>query len=822
MLFPANQLRQLIRRLALSPLFSLVTIFTIALAVGANTSIFSVLNGVLLKPLPYPQDDRLIAASLTAPGINVKELELAPCMYFIFREQGRAWEDIGIWTSDSLNITGRGNPEQVEALDVTDGLLPVLGVRPLLGRVFTKKDDSPGSPTSAILTYGFWQRRFGGSPQIIGQRVMMDGAAREIIGVLPKSFRFLNRDPEVIVPLGLDRNKTFLGNFGFGGIARLRPGATLQQANTEIAHLIPVVYKTFPTYPGFSLDLFLKARLGPDSRSLKQDLIGDVGKTLWMMMATIAVVLLIACANLANLLLVRAEGRQQEISVRFALGASRAQIAVEILAESIILGLTGGLIGLGLSAISLRVLVALAPAGLPRLHEIGIDSNVLLFTLVVSLFAGLLFGSVPVFKYARTNLSLNLRQGGRTLSQSRERHRARGVLVVIQVALALVLLISSGLMIRTSRALLSVQPGFTDPASLQSMVVSIPDAEVKDPDRALRMQSEVQRKVAALPGVASATFTSSIPTDGNNNFDPIFTEDHQESEKQKPAVRRFKFVTPDSFRTIGTPLLAGRDFTWTDLFDRRPVVILSENLARELWGDPRLAIGKRVRESFNTPWREVVGVVGNTHDDGVEKPAAVVAYWPSMMKKFRGDEISLRRTMTLVVRSGRAGSESLVKQIEGAIWSEDPNIPAANIRTIDEIYKKSMARTSFTLVIFSIAGAMALILGVVGIYGVIAYSVAQRTREIGIRLALGAQQSQLSAMFLRQGLLLTAVGVICGLAAAFVLLRLTSSLLFGVSAADPETYGSVAAILLAVAALATYIPSRRAARVDPSSALQAE
>lgn len=822
MLFTSTQFRQLFRRLVRSPLFSVVTVLTIALAVGANTAIFSVVNGVLLKPLPYPQSDRLMAAWLKAPGINIDKLVLAPCTYFIFREQGTTWKDLGLWTGDSVNITGRGNPEQVEALDVTDGTLPLLGVKPLLGRVFTRKDDSPASPESVILSYGYWKRRFGGSPDAIGQRLLMDGVAHQVIGVLPASFRSISGNPALILPLRFDRNKTFLGNFSFNGVARLKPGVTIGQANAEMARLLPVIYRSFPPFPGFSVELFQKAHITPANITLMQDAVGDIGNTLWAMMAAIAVVLLIACANLANLLLVRAEGRQQEIAVRFALGANRKQIAAELILESLALGLVGGLLGLGLAAMGLRLLLANAPANLPRTEDIGIDSHVLLFTFGISLLAGLLFGSFPVIRYAGSGIAGNLRQGGRTLSQGRERHRARAALVVVQVSLALVLLISSGLMIRTSRAMLNVQPGFTDPASLQTMAVSIPEADVKDPERVLRMQSEMLRKVASIPGVTSAAFSTSIPLDGSNRFDPVFREDHPEDGKGIPPVRRFKFVTPGAFKTLGTPLIAGRDFSWPDLVDKHPVAIVSENLARELWGSPQVAIGKRIRESLKTPWREIVAVAGDTHDDGVNQKAASVVYWPSMMKDFEGDDPSIRRGMTLIARTSRAGSASFVNAMEAAVWSEDPNIAAANVRTVNEIYRKSMARTSFTLVIFSIAGAMALLLGMVGIYGVIAYSVAQRTREIGIRLALGAQQNQLAALFLRQGMLLTLGGILCGLVVAYIALRLTSSLLFGVTAADPLTYLTVSAALLVVAALATYIPSRKATQVDPSSSLQAE
>jgi predicted permease len=816
-------LNQVFRRLGRAPMFTAVTLITLALGVGANTAIFSVLQGVLLKPLPYPHADELVGVWHVAPGMNIKELSAAPSNYFIYREQNRTFQDIGLYTGDSVNVTGVGEPEQVRGLLVTHEVLPILGVSPMLGRWFTSKDDSPGSPDTMMLTYGYWRRKFGGDTGILGRRIVVDGKAREVIGVLPRDFHFIVReDPPLIMPLRFDRNKTFLGNFSFQAVARLKPGATITEANTDVARMLPIVLKSFPTPAGFSPKLFEQAHIGPSVRSFKQDVVGDVGNTLWVLMATIGMVLLIACANVANLLLVRAEGRQQELAIRAALGASRFQIAGELLFESLVLGLAGGALGLGLAYAALRALIAMAPEGLPRLNEIGIDPTVLLFTLIVSLIAGLLFGSIPVFKYAGARLGTGLREGGRTLSQSRERHRARSTLVIVQVALAVVLLIGSGLMIRTFRAMTQVQPGFARPAEVQTLRISIPDAEVKEPLQVIRMQQEILRRIAAIPGVSSTGISSKIPMDDYGNFDPIFVQDRSYTEGELPPMRRFHFLSPGFLGTIGAPVLAGRDFTWTDLQNKAPVAIVSENLAREYWQNPAGAVGKRIRVNTTDEWREIVGVVADVRDDGVDKKAPTSVYWPILMSSFYDEKPFVRRTAAFAIRSSRAGAESFLKEVRQAVWSLDANLPVADVRTLDDYYRKSMARTSFTLVMLAVAGGMALLLGVVGIYGVIAYSVSQRTREIGIRVALGAQHGQLAGMFVRHGLLLTAAGVACGLGAAIALTRLMSSLLFEVSAVDPLTYGAVAVGLVVAATLASYLPSRRATAVDPVEALRAE
>ena len=818
----SKQLKHVIRRLVHSPMFTVVTLLTIALAVGANSAIFSVINGILLKPLPYPDPGSLVSVWQSAPGININDLKLSPSDYFTFREENRTFQQFGIWSGGTVSVTGIGAPEQVQRLLVTEGTLNALGVQPILGRWFTAKDDSPGTPETAILTYGYWQRRFGGASSAIGRRILVDGEPKEIIGVMAQSFRFLEEKPDLIFPFRYDRGKVFLGNFSFQGVARLKPGVTLAQANADVARMIPMVNTKFPPPPGFSARIFEEARIQASVRPLKQDVVGDLGKVLWVLMGSIGVVLLIACANVANLLLVRAEGRQHELAIRAALGAGGAQIAQEFLLESVFLGVLGGTAGLGLAYWALRLLVTIAPASLPRLENITIDPLVLLFTFAISLVAGLLFGLIPVIKYAAPGVAAQLRAGGRTLSQSKEAHRARNTLVVLQMALAVVLLISAGLMIRTFQALRQVQPGFTDPVTLQTMRIFVPEAQVKEPVRVIQMFQEIQRRISAIPGVSSVAFANSVPTDGNNSTDLLYAEDRTYREGQLPPLRRFKFVTPGFFQTMGTRLITGRDFTWTDIYDQRPVAIISENMAREMWHDPGAALGKRIREGMKDSWREIVGVVGNVRYDGSDQKAPTTVYWPVMMNNFWGNDTFVERGPSYAIRSSRAGSESFLKEIRQAVWSVNPDVPLASVRTIEEVYRGSMARSSFTLVMLAIAGGMALLLGIVGIYGVISYSVSQRTREIGIRIALGAQQTALKAMVVRNGVLLAAIGVALGLAAATGLTRIMSSFLFEISPVDPITYCAVSAGLLVAAAAASYLPAHRASAVNPIDALRAE
>jgi len=805
-----------------SPLFTIVTLITIGVGVGANTAIFSVINGILLKPLPYHDPERLVSVWQSAPALNLPEMNLSPSDYFTFREENRAFEQFGMWDNDNVTVTGFSSPEQLPGIDVTEGTLNALGIQPALGRLFTASDDSPESPETVMLSYGYWQRRFGGDRSAIGQQIRMDGKSKQIIGVLPQNFRFLETKPDVIQPMRLNRSKTTLGNFSYQGIARLKPGVSLAQANADVARMIPMVNTRFPAPPGFSAKIFEEVKILPNVRPLKQDVVGDLGKVLWVLMGSIGVVLLIACANVANLLLVRTEGRQQELAIRAALGAGTREVAHEILTESVLLGVLGGTVGLGLAYWALQLLVKIAPSRLPRLDSISIDPLAMLFTLGISLVAGILFGLIPVIKYASPSVMPALRAGGRSLSQSKEALRVRNALVVLQTALAVVLLISSGLMIRTFQTLRHVQPGFGDPTKLQTLRVYVPEAQVKEPERVIAMFQEIQRKLSALPGVGSTAFANSVPTDNNNSTDLLYAEDRTYREGQLPPLRRFKFVAPGFFETMGIPLVAGRDYTWTDITERRPVTMISENLAREMWHDARGALGKRIREGMKDEWREIIGVTGDVRMDGPDQKTPAVVYWPVLLSNFWGQPVFLQRGVNFVVRSDRSGSESFLKEAREAVWSVNREVPLARVRTMEEIYRGSMARSSFTLVMLAIAGGMALLLGIVGIYGVISYSVLQRTREIGIRLALGSPRATLQAMIVRHGLFVAGIGVVLGLAAAAGLTRFLVSLLFEISPVDPLTYAAVSVVLLAAAAAASYIPAHRASSINPVEALRAE
>ena len=820
-----DRLRQMARRFVHTPVFTAVTLLTLAISIGANTAIFSVVESVLLKPLPYPESNRLVGVWYTGPGVNIKDLNMAPFLYFIEREQAKTIVDIGGYDGDAFTVTGAGEPEQTRGMDVTSGTLPLLGVHPELGRLISEADDKPGAAPTVMISYSYWQRRFGGNAAAVGTMLQLDGKPHQVIGVLPAGFRFLDyNDADLFVPMQWDRSKTKLGNFSDHGIARLKPGVTMDQMSAEMARLIPVAIRSFPPPPGFDPKIIESARVAPNLRPLKRDVIGDVGSALWVMMGSLGMVLLIACANVANLLLVRVEGRRQELAIRAALGSGSGRIAADLLMESVTLGVAGGLLGLALASAALRALVSAGPAGLPRLHEIGIDSTVLIFTLGIALFTSLLIGAIPVLRYAGARNSMSLREGGRGLSQGRSQSRSRNALVVLQIAMALVLLICSGLMIQTFRAMMRVDPGFRDPASVLTFHLYVPEATIPDTDgeRLVRTELAIRDKLATLPSVTSATFGSSVPMDGRSNNDLVYAQDRAYSANELPPVRRFKFVAPGYLASLGTPLIAGRDFTWTDNYQRLPVALISENFAKEYWHDARNAIGKRIRVANTDPWREIVGVVANTYDDGVSEDPPSEVYWPLLMGPFEGSKDRSERYLTYVVRSPSAASAAFLNEAKQAVWSVESGLPLANPDTLGHLYTKSMARTSFTLVLLSIAGAMALLLGIVGIFGVVSYGISQRTREIGIRMALGAQRREITSMFVRQGFLLTGIGVVLGLGASAATMRFLSSLLFHVSPIDPLTYGGVTLVIAVVGWIACYLPSRRAASVEPMSALRSE
>ncbi|HEU4457450.1 MAG TPA: FtsX-like permease family protein, partial [Longimicrobium sp.] len=561
-------------------------------------------------------------------------------------------------------------------------------------------------------------------------------------------------------------------------------------------------------------DQYAAFRLRPDIHPLAREVIGDIDRPLWILLGTVCIVLLIACANVANLFLVRAEGRQREIAVRAALGAGRGRIARQLLAESTVLGIAGGAGGLLLAWAGTGLLRRIAPAELPRVEEIGIDGRVMLFALGISLLAGVLCGLLPVVKFGAPS-ALALREGGRGASEGPARHRVRNRLVVAEIALSMMLLVLSALMMRTFLAMRQVEPGFTGAAELQTFRVSLPPEEAPDAESVARSFERIARRLEQVPGVASVGISSSITMDGEDNTNPLYVEGVSGGEGELPPFRRFKSVAPGYFETMGNRLVAGRPIAWEDIHGGRRVVVIAENLAREYWGEPSRAIGGRVRNDADGPWDEVVGVVGDERDDGLDRPATAIVYWPMMHQSYA------RRTMAFALRSSRAGTPAFLRELREAVWSVNPRLPLAAVQTVEEIRAGSMARTSFMMVMLGLAAGVALVLGVVGIYAVISYVAAQRTREVGTRMALGAQRSDVRRLFLRHGLSLTLGGIALGVVGSLLLTRTIAAFLFGVRPTDPLTYAAVGLGLTGVALLASYLPARRASRLDPIVALRA-
>jgi putative ABC transport system permease protein len=797
---------------------TLSVVVTLGIGIGANTTIFSIVNSVLIKPLPYPDADRLITVSHRAPGVNIDDLGSAPYLYFIEREENRTLEGIGLWRNGIAAVTGKGEPERVSSLTVTADVLPVLGIKPLFGRYFSQNDDAPGARPVVVLTYGYWQRRFGGDSSVVGQSLTVNGAASDIIGVMPRSFP---QRVDLILPFRLARSQVTAGApYYFPSIARLKPGVTLEQASADFDRMVPVAIESFPPAPGSSHEQIKRTGLAPNLRPQKQDVVGDVGNTLWVLMGTIGMVLLLACANVANLILVRTEGRRQELSIRAALGAGWLRICRELFTENLVLTFAGGVLGVGLAYAGLALLLAIAPQDLPRLDEITLDLPALLFALGVTVFSGLLSGMLPAIRYARPRVTAALRAGVRSSSAGRERLRAQGILVVVQVALALVLLIGAGLMTRTFQKLSKVDTGFVRPEEVQTVRVDVPPPIIAQ--QVVRVENDILDKLSMLPGVTSAAFVSSSPASGNA-VDLLTPEGRSFTDADRPRLMQFKFVSPGYFATAGIPLVKGRDITWTDTYEKRAVVLISENLAVREWGGADKAMGKRLRGGFSSDdWREIVGVVENVRDSGLANPFTELIYVPVLVDRFQNIPTRVQRFVVYLIRSKRAGSSEFSEGIRKAMWSVASNLTPYRPATLAEIFRGSTARTSFALTLLAIAAGMALLLGVIGIYGVISYGVSQRAREVAIRIALGAQRFEVQKMFLLRGLVLTTIGVMSGLGGAVALTRWMSALLFEVSPLDPATYGAVSVVLIVAAGLASYLPARRAAVVDPIDSLRSE
>ena len=822
-----QELRYAVRRLARSPLFSIVAVATLALGIGTNTAIFSLVNGILLKPLPFDQPDDLVGVWHKAPGLGYGEFNQSPALHFTYLDEGRSFSELGMWDNETVAVTGLDEPEQVAAMQVTDGTFRALRLQPVLGRNFTPEDDSPGTPLTVILSYDYWQTRFGGDPGVLEQTLSVESRPREIIGVMGADIRFLQYDPAFYLPFRFDRSEIGVGNFSYQALARLAPGVTLAQADADVARMLPMAVDKFPG--GMTHDILEQAQFGPNLRPLKADVVGDVGEVLWVLLGTVGMILLIACANVANLFLVRAEGREKEMAVRTAMGAGRSRIAREFLLESLLLGCLGGLGGIALAYGGLELLRSLGPAELPRLTDVTLDGQVLLFTLAISLLSGAFFGMFPILKYRRGELVNALKEGGRGGSAGREKHRARNTLVVAQIALALLLLVGSGLMIRSFQALRNVDPGFRNAEHVLLVRLSIPGAQIEDPVEVAQTHQLIAERLSQLAGVTSVGSATSVTMDGWDSNDPVYVEEFPVPEGQIQDIRRFKWVSDSYFETMEIPVLAGRALEWRDSYDLNRVVMVTENFARDYWDSPAEAVGKRISTGLSPGnWYEIVGVSGNVRDEGLDQEPTAVVYWPMLLRNVWADmpgeidEVTVHRSMNYAIRSARVGLSEFFAEVRDAIWGVNPNLPLAGVRHLEDLLDRSMARTSFSLIMLGIAAAVALILGTIGIYGVISYIVSQRTRELGVRLALGANAGDVKKMVLKHGLILCGVGVLFGLGAAFGLTRLMGTLLYGVDPVDPVTFGAVAVTLTIVALVASYLPAAKAASIDPVEAMRNE
>jgi putative ABC transport system permease protein len=815
-----REAKQIIRKLLRTPSFTAIAILTLAVGIGANTAIFSVVEGVLLRPLPYPDANRLVGLWHTAPGLDIDEFEQSNTSYTLYRERSQSFEEIGLVTRRAVTLTANGTPARIRAATATASFFRVLGVAPIRGRTFAESEDDPGAADVAVLSYDLWTERFGQREDVLGQTISVNDRPFEVIGVMPPGFRYPEEQTELWTPHVIAPEDLGLANFSYWGIGRLAPDATLESAAAEFASILPLMPEV---YPGeITAAMMQGAQFAPVLRPMKEDVVGDVGTMLWILLGTVTFVLLIACANVANLFLVRAEGRQREMAVRAAMGAGRRDIVRAFLGESTALSVVGGLVGVGLAFVGVRLLVALGPENLPRLAEIGIHPSVLGFAALVSVLAGLLFGAVPVWKYGRPNFGVALKEGGRGGSRGKDTHRANNVLVAAQVALALMLLIGSGLMAKSFQELRRVDPGF-EHENLLTLDVAMVPGEVHSNTVSAPFFQQLLDNIAALPGVVEAGASTSVPMDGGWSNNALMIEDRPLQDGALPEVVRSNVVTPRYFEATGIRLLEGRTFERQDNDQTTDVAVVSRTAAEQYW--PReSAVGKRVAPSLpidgaEQTWMTVVGVVEDVRDDGLTQPAPAMVYYPMITSEARF--VSTVSRLTVMVRT-IGDPTSVLPAIRNEVWALDGRLPVANVRTGQQLMAEASARTSFTLVMLGIAGGVALLLGTIGVYGVISYIVSRRLREFGIRMAMGAAETQIRKMVVRQGLIVATVGVGIGLLGGFALTRLMQTLLFGVSATDPVIFGTFAAILLGVSALASYMPARRASSVDPAEALRYE
>jgi putative ABC transport system permease protein len=812
------------RRLARNPSFTLPAVLTLALAIGANTSIFAVVQRVVLNPLPYPDSERVVMLDHGARGLNMSSgIGMTEGLYHQYRDRARTLEHLALFTVSEATLADRGEPDRIRIATVTPSLSSVLQVAPALGRWFTEAEGKPGAAPVAVLSHGLWMRRYGGDATIVGRSVSLHGVPTEVVGVMPPAFAFPGAYVHAWTPAVVTRSAEF-GVFTFNGVARVRDGVTLQAVRADLGAAIAALPQAYPEYPkGIGYNLHLIAT----PLTLKESIVGGVARALWILLASVGLVLLIACANVANLFLVRAEAQQRDIAIRRALGAGGAGVARFFLAESLLLSATGGAIGFALAWAAVQLLVAAAPASLPRLDEVRVDGVVAAFTLLLATGVALACGVLPLLRTAP--LVSSLHSGGRAQTASRSRHRLRHALMGAQVALALVLLVFSGLMVRSFQNLRAMDPGF-NPQSALTFRVGLTARDYPDRTAVVAAHHALLDRLAALPGVTAASATSCLPLvkDGDCFGNTLFVDGRPFPVNALPPAVSFRAVAGGYFAATGIRLLRGRGIDRHDVDHATPAVVINQALARAYFPDQD-PIGQRIASSgWHKPvWLTIVGIAATTPSHSlIEQRPWPAVYMP--MSLARGPETPVSAligpgvsVMSYVLRTTTPPLD-LAPAVRRSIHEVDANLPIVQVRTLEDVMDEASSHMAFTMVLLAIAAAVALMLGAIGIYGVMSYIVSQRRAEIGLRLALGAEPRRVVEMIVRQGAIVTIGGAITGLAAALVGSRVLGSLLYGVSARDPRVFTATTLALLAVALFACWLPARRAARLNPLDALRAD
>jgi putative ABC transport system permease protein len=795
------------RQLLNKPGFALIATLSLALGIGANTAIFSLVDAALLRPLPFHDPDRLAVVWEDAAKIGFPRNTPAPANYADWKAQNRAFEDMAALNWRTFNLTDEGEPEKVEAQAVTANFFPLLGVKPQLGRVFTQEEDQPGGNKVALISHGLWQRRFGGDAALVGKEILLDGQKHNVIGVMPPGFQFLSKDTGLWVPVAFSPQE--LANRGSHYLtvaARMKPGVTLQQARADVAAITQRINRDHPT-PGFEL--------GSVVISLREQLAGNVRPALIVLLVAVGFVLLIACANIANLLLARGAARFREIAVRAALGAGRRRIVRQLMTESVLLAGAGGAAGLLFAWLSFSFLKQIIPDAMALNAGVRIDARVFGFTLLLSLLTGVVFGLAPALQAAKIDLNEALKQSGGRAGTGAGHRRLRSALVVIEVALALVLLVGAGLLIRAFLRLRALDVG-VNPVNVLTLRTVLPRNKYGELPKREAFYRQALERARALPGVVSAGYTTAMPLTWKGGTNGFAVEGREQGPGQDAQSRQ---ISTGYMETMGFNLRQGRFFDDHDDAQSRPVAIINETMARQFWSGEN-ALGKRFKlgsVDAQNPWVTVVGVVGDVKEMGLEAPAKAEMFFPYQQLP----RMLWNMPRDLAVRT-TGDPMSVAAAVRQAVWSVDRNQPVSNVRTMDEILAEEVAQRRIGMALLVTFATLALALASLGIYGVLSYSVAQRTQEIGVRMALGAGRKDVLRMALADGMRLVAAGVAVGLGASFALTRLMSGLLFGVSASDPRTLAGVTLLLIAVALVACFIPARRATKVDPMVALRCD